>query len=69
MNFNELRPAVYNTKSLPEKLKATEAVKLPAYSINNELDKRILAELNNLGLQLEQEMDKYFLDTSSKLVL
>ena len=69
VNFNELRPAVYNTKSLPEKLKATEAVKLPTYSINNELDKRILAELHNLGLHLEQEMDKYSLDTSSKLVL
>jgi len=44
-------------------------VKLPTYSIDNELDKWILAELHNLGIQVEQEMDKYFLDTSAKLVL
>ncbi len=66
INFNELRPTLYDTLPTLGKL---EAVKLPTYSINNELDKRILAELHNLGLQLEQEMDKYFLDTSAKLVL
>jgi isoleucyl-tRNA synthetase len=33
------------------------------------LDKWILAELHTLGLQVEQEMNKYFLDTSAKLVL
>jgi len=66
VNFNELRPTLYDTLPTLGKL---EPVKLPTYSINNELDKRILAELHNLGIQLEQEMDKYFLDTSSKLVL
>lgn len=66
VNFNELRPTLYNTKASLNKL---EAVKLPTYSINNELDKRILAELHSLGIQVEQEMNKYFLDTSSKLVL
>lgn len=66
INFNELRPTLYTTKA---SLKNLEAVKLPTYSIDNELDKWILAELNNLGLQFEQEMNKYFLDTSAKLVL
>lgn len=66
VNFNELRPTLYNTKASLNKL---EAVKLPTYSIDNELDKRILAELHSLGIQVEQEMNKYFLDTSSKLVL
>jgi len=66
VNFNELRPTLYNTKASLNKL---EAVKLPTYSIDNELDKWILAELHSLGIQVEQEMNKYFLDTSSKLVL
>jgi isoleucyl-tRNA synthetase len=33
------------------------------------LDKRILAELNNLGIEIELQMDKYFLDNGAKLVL
>lgn len=52
-----------------EKVKRWEITKLPTYKITNELDKRILAELNNLGIQLEQEMNKYLLDNSTKLVL
>ncbi len=66
VNFKELRPTLYNTEASLNKL---EAIKLPTYSIDNELDKWILAELHNLGLQVEQEMDKYLLDTSAKLVL
>lgn len=66
MNFNELRPTLHTTPALLSKL---EAIKLPTYSINNELDKWILAELHNLGIQVEEEMNKYFLDTSAKLVL
>ncbi len=66
INFKELRETLYNTKTSLNKL---EAIKLPNYSINNELDKWILAELHTLGLQVEQEMNKYFLDTSAKLVL
>ncbi|MCX6825364.1 MAG: class I tRNA ligase family protein [candidate division SR1 bacterium] len=64
--FKELRTDLYDTKASLEQL---EVIKLPTYRINNELDKRILAELHNLGIQLEQEMNKYFLDTSAKLVL
>lgn len=66
INFKELRPTLYDTKASLNKL---EAVKLPSYSIDNELDKWILAELHTLGLQVEQEMNKYFLDTSAKFVL
>ena len=46
-----------------------ECIKLPSYKITNELDKRILAELNNLGIELELQMDKYVLDNAAKLVL
>ena len=46
-----------------------EIVKLPNMPISNELDKWILAELNNLGIQFEQEMNNYFLDSSAKLIL
>jgi len=66
VNFDELRPTLYNTKASLNKL---EAIKLPTYSIDNELDKWILAELHNLWIQFEQEMNKYFLDTSAKLIL
>ena len=66
VNFNELRPTLYNTKASIDKL---EGIKLPTYSIDNELDKWILAELHSLGIQVEEEMNKYFLDTSAKLVL
>ena len=66
INFRNLRPTLHDTKASLNKL---EAVKLPTYSIDNELDKRILAELHNLWIQVEIEMNKYFLDTSSKLVL
>lgn len=45
VNFNELRPTLYNTKASLNKL---EAIKLPSYSIDNELDKWILAELHTL---------------------
>ncbi len=66
VNFDELRSYLYNTKASINKL---EAVKLPTDQIANELDKWILAELHNLGIQFEQEMEKYFLDTSAKLIL
>ena len=66
VNFKQLRSTIYDTKVSLDKL---EAVQLPTYPIHNELDKWILAELHNLGIQFEQEMNKYFLDTSAKLVL
>lgn len=66
VNFDELRKHLYGTTASLQKL---EAIKLPNLQLNNELDKRILAELHSLGLQIEQEMDQYSLDTGAKLVL
>ena len=66
VNFDELRSHLYGTAASLQKL---EAIKLPNTQVNNELDKRILAELHSLGVQLEQEMDQYSLDTGAKLVL
>ncbi|MEI7920176.1 MAG: phosphoglycerate mutase family protein, partial [bacterium] len=65
-NFAPLRKHLFNAE---KSLHPLEAIKLPNSPITNELDKRILAELHNLGIQFEQEMNKYFLDTSTKLVL
>ncbi|MBU0626611.1 hypothetical protein KKH82_04230 [Patescibacteria group bacterium] len=64
--FKELWDTYYNTN---EKIKKLEIVKLPSYTITNELDKWILAEINQLGINLETEMDKYFLDTGAKAIL
>jgi len=50
-------------------LQKGEIVKLPNTKITNELDKWILAEINNLGLQFEEEMNNYFLDNGAKLIL
>ncbi len=57
---------LYGTKT---DITAGEIIKLPTTKISNELDKWILAELNNLWLQFEQEMDKYLLDNGAKLIL
>jgi len=65
-NFHSLRKYLFNWENT---LHPLEAIKVPTQPITNELDKRILAELHNLGIQFEQEMNKYFLDTSAKLVL
>lgn len=66
LNFQELWMTLYQTKQSIERL---EAIKLPNAIITNELDKWILAEINSLGIQFEQEMNNYFLDTSAKLIL
>lgn len=66
-NFDQLRSKLYITKTSEDIIE--RAIQVPTYTISNELDKWILAELHNLGLQVEQEMDKYFLDTGAKLVL
>jgi len=50
-------------------IKNLEIVKLPIYNITNELDKRILAELNKLIFDIESNMDKYILDVASKKLL
>ena len=61
-----VRKSLYDTDIVSQ---PGEVLLLPTHKITNELDRRILSELHNLGLQQEQEMDKYFLDTSAKLVL
>jgi len=46
-----------------------EIVDLPTYHIEDDLDKRILAELNVLIKQVESFMDSYLLDSATKQVL
>jgi len=50
-------------------VKNLDIVSLPSYEITNDLDKWILAELHQLGQNLEQEMDQYLLDTGTKYLL
>jgi len=66
--FEDLRNAYYPGDK-GTKINKLECVKLPSYKITNELDKWILAELNNLGIELELQMNKYLLDNGAKLVL
>jgi len=43
-------------------LKNLESVEIPAYTISNELDKWILAAINETAKEVEQAMDSYQLD-------
>jgi len=50
-------------------VKKLEFVKLPVHQITNELDKRILATLHELGNELEKQMNGYVIDGWAKAVL
>lgn len=50
-------------------LKHLESIIIPTYTISNELDKWILAALNETAQKLEQAMDTYQLDAWAKIVL
>lgn len=50
-------------------IKHLQFVSLPIYKIENELDRRILAEFNKLWMDVEYYMDQYFLDWAAKSVL
>jgi len=67
-NFQKIRSEFYWEQS-KNKLDKLEIIKLPTYKISNELDRRILAELNNLGIEVDKQMDQYFLDSATKLVM
>ncbi|MDD3263062.1 MAG: class I tRNA ligase family protein [Candidatus Absconditabacteria bacterium] len=59
------------TYSTSEKLNINnlESVEIPAYTIRNELDKWILAAINETAKEIEQAMDSYQLDVGAKAVL
>lgn len=50
-------------------LKHLESISIPTYTINNELDKWILAALHDTAQELEQAMDGYQLDLGAKAAL
>ncbi len=64
--FAELRKDIYGKKW---NLSKAEIIKLPNYKISNDLDKRILASLNELWIKIENEMNHYHLDNASKLLM
>lgn len=61
--------SVYYQDNKWAKISKWEFIKLPTYKISNELDKWILAEIHNLGIELEKEMNAYTLDNGAKLAL
>ncbi len=64
--FTKLWQAIYGQKA---NLSKTEIVKLPNYEVSNDLDRWILAWLNELWIQVEEEMNWYHLDNASKLIV
>jgi len=76
--FNVLRESLYLNNQLEYDdqwhqrtlwIENLEIIQMPTYKITNELDKRILAELNQLIFDIETNMEKYILDVSSKHLL
>jgi isoleucyl-tRNA synthetase len=64
--FRPLRQSLYGKEN---SLSKAEIIKLPNYEITNDLDKRILASLNETWIQVEEEMNKYYLDSATKIVM
>ncbi len=64
--FADLRKKIYDKKW---NLSKAEIIKLPNYQITNDLDKRIIASLNELWIKIENEMNHYHLDSATKLLM
>jgi phosphohistidine phosphatase SixA len=64
--FRPLRQSLYGKEN---SLSKAEIIKLPNYEISNDLDKWILASLNEVGIQVEEEMNRYYLDSATKIVM
>ena len=64
--FRPLRQSLYGKEN---SLSKAEIVKLPNCEITNDLDKWILASLNEMGLQVEGDMNKYYLDSATKTMM
>ncbi len=56
-------------KNISKKWDNLEIIKLPSFKIKTDLDRRILAELNKLWLFVEEKLDKYIIDISTKELL
>lgn len=65
---NELWQAYYSEHEKLH-LKNIEIIKLPTYPIVNELDKWILAALNESAIEVENAMNTYQLDNGTKAIL
>lgn len=66
LNFEPLWEYLYWIKN---NLSKAEIVKLPNYDVVNDLDKWILAELNQIGMQIEEELNNYHLDSATKFLI
>lgn len=66
VNFAELRVNMYWKKN---NLSKWEIIKLPSYKITNDLDRWILATLNETGIQVQKEMEEYHLDNATKAMM
>ena len=59
--FKALWAHLYDKNTEPV-LNRMQCIKMPTWTITNELDKWILAALHEVGLELEKQMDAYALD-------
>lgn len=66
VNFAQLWKDLYWKKN---DLLKWEIVKLPSYKITNDLDRWILATLNETGIQVQKEMEEYHLDNATKAMM
>ena len=66
INFAELREDLYWKKN---NISKWEIIKLPSYQITNDLDRWILATLNETGIQVQKEMEEYHLDNATKAMM
>ena len=66
--FQILRSHMYDSTNITS-IGKMQCVEMPTHVISNELDKRILAAIHEVWLELETQMDGYSLDGGAKVVL
>ena len=66
VNFAQLWKDLYWKRN---DLSKWEIVKLPSYKITNDLDRWILATLNETGILVQKEMEEYHLDNATKAMM
>jgi isoleucyl-tRNA synthetase len=66
--FARLRSQLYHTEfsEAYRNLKNLEVIELPTYTLTNDLDKRILAELHKMLIEVDTHLQNYILDEATK---
>jgi isoleucyl-tRNA synthetase len=69
--FTRLRSQLYHTdlSEADRNLKNLEVIELPTYQLMNDLDKRILAELHKMLIEVDTHLQNYILDEATKAAM